>query len=134
MNSEQIRKEHLSRFPTNGRIIAQQVNDYILSTYNLYLEDLTNKTRHGVAYKRQGRRGFFAKIATDAKCLILSFCINGQEEGINKQNELSEMGIAMARTPKHLETYTREAWVDLSKVSEITVLIPYIDEAFTKRP
>jgi hypothetical protein len=134
MNSDQIRKQHLARFPYEGRNMAEQVNDYIIKKYNIDLEDLSHKTKHGIAYKRKGRGGFFAKIATDAKCLILSFCINGQEEGLKKQRELEGKGIAKKRTPRHLQTYTREAWIDLSKVHVLTDIIPYLDEAFEKRP
>lgn len=134
MNTIQITKEHLSRFPIQGRNMAKQVNDYILTKYQQELEDLSHKTRHGIAYKRKGRRGFFAKIATDAKYLIISYCINGQDDGVIKQHELSEKGISMERTPRHLETYTREAWIDLGKVSDLSEVLPYIDEAFNKRP
>ncbi len=122
---------YLESFTGNKKESVRELHNYILNKYGESIDPNKKAKSRGISYTRKGTRGgFFAKIESVMRVLILSFGVNSV--GKEVQNELNEMGIGKKRSPKYSGYNPEdEAWVDLmSSKIDIQILKPFIERAF----
>ncbi|MBK0075555.1 hypothetical protein [Bacillus sp. S56] len=133
VGSNRSKEFYFACFPSNIRQLTRDIDTYILEKYNSDIDHLRQAKSKGISYTRKGRRGFFAKIESEAHILILSF---ESSKGDLVQESLNKIGVGKKRNKnaKAFATPNREAWVDLYKVESLKILTPFIDDAFRNRP
>jgi hypothetical protein len=125
---------YIESFPGEKKVLVRELHNYILGKFGNALDPNKKARSNGISYTRKGARGgFFAKIESRMKGLILSFGV--KSVGKEVQNELNKLGIGKKRSTKYSGFNPEdEAWIDLmnDKV-DIEMLKPLIDKAFDEK-
>ncbi|MFZ3590356.1 hypothetical protein ACOI1C_14150 [Bacillus sp. DJP31] len=123
------REHYFNYFPLKTRKLAKELDEYIWSG-NFDIIDPPN-TKRGIAYKRNNRRGGFAKLCADRKCLILRYGSKGSFKGIEMQRELDHLlGKIYPRKDTDMTKYSHETFLELRWVKNLEQIKPYIQKAY----
>lgn len=124
---------YINEFPLKSRAMAYLVDEYINS--NIEFDLIEPNAKRGVGYKRNGKRGGFAKLCTGRKCLILRYGSVGDKKGLEIQNKIDNLlGREYSRTETDNNKYVHEAFVNLDWVSEFYQIKSFINEAYILKP
>jgi hypothetical protein len=133
MKMTNSKKLVFEQFPPGSKKMVEQVDEYI--TNNSAFLVFEPNAKMGIAYKRTGRRGGFAKLCTGRKCLILRYGTAGDKNGLEVQNRINSLlGKEYPRMKTDGSKYPHEAFIKLEWVNNINDITKFIDEAYQLRP
>jgi hypothetical protein len=127
------RAHYFNYFSLKARKLAIEIDDYLWNgTFEII--DPPN-TERGIAYKRKDRRGGFAKLCTDRKCLILRYGRQGSSKGLEFQDKINQLlGIIYPRSNTDNKEYLHETYLDLRWVKDLNDIKPFIQKAYEMKP